>query len=153
MFGSKKTTDDKSNNASKMALPSGENTLNSLVRGTVIEGNIVAENDIRVDGVIRGTLRCNAKVIIGPSGLIDGEVKCESAMIEGKFYGKLRVNDLLSVKESAEVVGDVSTGKLMIASGAVFNVTCDMKSNKDKSDDKIQVAKPELAMSNGATKR
>jgi cytoskeletal protein CcmA (bactofilin family) len=150
MFGSKKTTEEKSN-GTKLALPSGENALNSLVRGTVIEGNVTAENDIRVDGTIRGNLKCNAKVIIGPTGLIDGEVKCENAMIEGRFYGKLRVNDLLSIKENAEVVGDVSTGKLMIAAGAVFNVTCDMKRNEKSNAP--QPVKQEVVAANGAAKK
>ena len=152
MFGSKKSTEESSSN-SKLALPSGDNALNSLVRGTVVEGSVVAENDIRVDGVIKGTLTCKAKVIIGPSGLIDGEVKCQNAMIEGKFYGKLRVIELLSVKETAEVVGDVTTGKLMVASGAIFNVTCDMKSEKSEKPIVTQAAKQETVASNGAAKQ
>ncbi|MEM9992150.1 MAG: polymer-forming cytoskeletal protein, partial [Bacteroidota bacterium] len=51
-------------------------TLNSLATGTRIEGTVRAENDIRIDGVITGKLYCSAKVIIGPSGTINGEVQC-----------------------------------------------------------------------------
>lgn len=129
MFGSKKTEEKTvlSNGRLNGNLISESNALNSLVKGTFVEGNIAAESDIRVDGTIKGTLVCQAKVIIGPSGFIEGEIKCRNAVIEGKFYGKLRVDDMLSVKETAEIVGDVQTDKLSVQSGAIFNVTCSMK--------------------------
>ena len=152
MFGSKKTAEEVRTTGGKPALPSGENALNSLVRGTTVEGSIVAESDIRIDGTIRGTLTCSAKVIIGPSGLIDGEVKCQNAVIEGKFYGKLRVADLLSVKESAEIVAEVTTSKLSVAPGAIFDVTCKMKTDTKPQQ---KPAKEELvqANDNGGSKK
>ncbi len=126
MFGSKKT-EEKTTVAKTVV--SAANALNSLVKGTKVEGNIESDNDIRVDGTIIGTLTCNAKVIIGPDGYIDGEVRCVNAMIEGKFNGTIKVQDTLMVKETAEVNGDVTTSKLSIASGAIFNVICKMTEN------------------------
>ncbi len=95
-------------------------------------------------------LTCSAKVIIGPSGLVDGEVKCQNAVIEGKFYGKLKVTDLLSVKESAEVVADVITSKLSVAPGAIFDVTCKMKTDTKPQH---KPAKEEIAQANGVNKK
>lgn len=121
MFGmNKKTEESKATNAL-----TNPNALYSLVKGTVLEGTISSENDIRIDGIIKGTLT-KAKVIIGPTGFIDGEVRCENAIIEGKFEGNLKVNDLLHVKETAIVNGDIKTNKLVVQSGAVFNASCNM---------------------------
>jgi cytoskeletal protein CcmA (bactofilin family) len=141
MFGSKKNTPEEKPMVAvgKPTLPGSDpNALNSLVKGTLVEGSVVAENDIRVDGIIKGILVCAAKVIIGPSGLIDGEVRCTNAVIEGKFTGKLLVSELLSVKETAEVVGDVRTTKLLVQPGAIFNVTCQM----DEAIEAIDISKP-----------
>ncbi len=142
MFGNNKKPDNSNISANSSAL-------NSLVQGTIVEGTVRAESDIRVDGIIHGDLTCSAKVIIGPTGEIKGEVKCVNAMIDGKFEGKLYVEDLLTVRETAIVNGDIHTGKLIVQSGAVFNVTCDMgKSNprktlqKDPSQRIEQVLKP-----------
>ena len=101
-------------------------SLNSLVGGTLVEGTINSESDIRIDGTIKGELNCKSKVIIGPSGAIEGTVKCANAVIEGRYSGSLNVTNLLHIKETAQVSGDIVTGKLIVQEGAVFNVNCKM---------------------------
>jgi cytoskeletal protein CcmA (bactofilin family) len=148
MFGSKKIeTTPTTTLAAKTTTSDSTNALNSLVKGTTVEGTIYSESDIRVDGNIKGNLTCKAKVIVGPTGVIDGEVKCQNAMIEGKIYGKLRVTELLSVKETAEIVGDVVTGKLLVQPGAVFNVTCNMKDVTDNNNGHSKQPKKEVEIS------
>lgn len=101
-------------------------SLNSLVKGTVVEGTVKSESDIRIDGTIKGKLFCDAKVIIGPSGYVEGEIRCENAVIEGKFEGNLQVSELLNIRETANISGEVRTNKLIVQSGATFNVACSM---------------------------
>jgi len=124
MFGSKKTTDNNSNSYSS----SSPNSINSLVNGTNVDGNITADNDIRIDGKLTGNLVCKGKVIIGSEGVVNGEIICQNALIEGTFDGLLKVKDTLIVKESARITGDVDTDKLNVDGGAVFNVNCKMGS-------------------------
>lgn len=99
---------------------------NSIVAGTTIVGDITANNDIRIDGMLEGTLDCQGRVIVGPTGSIHGKITCTNAVIEGKFKGNLIVKEQLSVKDSAEISGDIKTDKLIVQSGAVFNVSCNM---------------------------
>lgn len=147
MFGSNSTKSEA--NKSSNGTTTSSNALNTLVQGTMVEGTVTSENDIRVDGTIKGKLICDAKVIIGPAGLVDGEIKCKNAVLEGKFQGKLEVTELLNIRESANVSGEVLTNKLIVQSGAAFNVNCTMGSKtaakpsastislkKDESEDK-----------------
>jgi len=122
MFSSKKEATP----SKKSILPTTSHSLNTLVNGTTIEGTIKSDSDIRIDGIIKGSLTCGAKVIIGPSGFIEGEVRCQNAVIEGRFEGTLQVAELLNVRETAKVSGDVRTNKLIVQSGAVFSVDCQM---------------------------
>lgn len=108
-------------------------SLNSLVQGAVVEGSVKSESDIRVDGTIKGNLICDAKVIIGPTGYVNGEIRCKNAVIEGKFEGSLHVSELLNVREDANIHGEVSTNKLIVQSGAIFNVSCNMGGGSVKS--------------------
>ena len=126
MFGSKSKEDNNKSSSSVSGGGSNPNALNSLVKGTIVEGTVSSESDLRVDGIIKGLLTCNSKVIIGPTGSVIGEIKCVNAIIEGHFEGKLRVSELLNVRETADVKGDILTNKLIVQSGASFNVICDM---------------------------
>jgi cytoskeletal protein CcmA (bactofilin family) len=124
MFGSNKNAEDTKKNLS--SIPTS-GALNALVKGTLVEGTVRCENDLRVDGTIKGKLVCQAKVIIGPTGAVEGEIQCQNAVIEGRFKGILQVSELLNVRETAEVEGEITTNKLLVQSGARFNVSCKME--------------------------
>jgi cytoskeletal protein CcmA (bactofilin family) len=101
-------------------------SLNVLVAGTKIEGTLHAESDIRIDGVLIGTLIAKSKLIIGQSGSVEGQISAHQAVIEGKFNGKIKVTDLLQVKETAHVQGEVTAGKISVNPGGVFDVQVKM---------------------------
>ncbi len=127
MFGSNKTPTKET----PKSLPgaAGQGMLNSLVTGTTVEGIVSADNDIRVDGYLKGTLTCKGKVIIGTSGNIEGEIKAQNAVIEGRFKGVLHIDDLLHIKETADVEGEINTDKLSVSPGAKFNVVSKMSAH------------------------
>ena len=118
MFGSNKEKKDVSKNVKPST---SSHALNSLVQGTHVEGKIKTTNDIRIDGSIKGELNCEAKVIIGPSGKVNGTIRCKNAVIEGNFDGVLIVKELLNIRENAKVTGEVTYGKLNVQSGAVIS--------------------------------
>ena len=60
-------------------------------------------------------------------GFVSGTIDCANADIEGSFSGKLIVDQILSLKSTADISGDVIMGKLSVEPGAVFNATCAMK--------------------------
>ena len=122
MFG-KKDNDMAKNNGSA---PIGINSINSLSKGTSIEGTIKAESDIRIDGTLSGNLDCKGKLIVGPTGVLDGIIVCVNAVIEGTVKGNLTVKQQLHVKETANINGEIVTDKLIVQAGAVFNVKCQM---------------------------
>ena len=119
MFNSKSGTEG-SRNTSSSGMP---NHINS---DTVIEGSIKARGNLRIDGKLTGTLECQGRVVIGASGVIEGDIKCENAEIEGSLMANITVSDLLSLKSTAKVQGDIVTKKLAIEPGATFTGSCSM---------------------------
>lgn len=103
-------------------------TTNRIVEGTVITGDINSKADFRLDGVLIGNYNSSGKLVIGPTGEVQGDITCKNLDIEGKFTGKLQIAELLSVKSKAVIKGEVQTNKLAIEPGAVFEATCAMKS-------------------------
>ncbi len=123
MFGSGKNGKDSKGDKKT---PINPNAINTLVVGSEFEGNLRSANDIRIDGNMKGNLKCKARLIIGQPGSFEGEADCQNAVIEGTFNGNLIVSDILQVKEKAIVNGIIRTKKLIVQSGAIFNVKCTM---------------------------
>ena len=112
---------------------------NTIVAGTTIKGDIVSEGDFRIDGKLTGSITSKGKIVVGQSGSIDGEITCQNADISGIIKAKLNVEQLLTLKASANLSGDVITGKLAIEPGAKFTGTCNM-SGGNTFDKKIGLA-------------
>lgn len=100
--------------------------INLISKGTQITGDVVSDGDLRIDGEISGNLETKGRLVIGATGIIEGEIKCKSSEISGTHKGKLFVAELLSLKASSNVTGDIVTGKLSIEPGAYFAGTCTM---------------------------
>ncbi len=100
---------------------------NRIENNTRIKGDITSEADFRIDGQLEGNIKTSGKVVIGKDGKIHGKVECVNADVEGKFSGELLVANLLMLKASAVIEGDVTVSKLAVEPGATFNATCNMK--------------------------
>ena len=100
--------------------------INRIVEGTSIEGEIRCESNIRIDGAFVGTLTTKGRLVIGPAGRIEGTVNCQNAEIEGLVKGKLFVLQMLSLKGTAKVEGDIFTDKLAVEPGSSFTGACNM---------------------------
>jgi len=103
---------------------------NALTQGTVIKGDVFAEGDIRVDGVIEGNIDCKGKVVVGEKGETRGKILCENAELLGKIDGNVEASNNVSLKRSCIFQGEMITRTLDIEPGAVFNGTCKMNNGK-----------------------
>ena len=114
--------------------------INLLGAGTTINGDINSNGDIRINGVLTGNLVTKGRVIIGDTGKIKGEISCKNADILGLVEGRLTVTDLLSLKSTATVIGEITIGRIAIEPGCKFNGNCKMTEvpgnyNADKKQD------------------
>jgi cytoskeletal protein CcmA (bactofilin family) len=99
---------------------------NRIVEGTSIVGDIVSKADFRLDGELIGNFTSQGKLVIGAKGAVKGEIICNNADVEGEFHGKIKVLEILNIKATARIHGEVLVGKLSIEPGAEFTATCTM---------------------------
>ena len=105
--------------------------INLISNGTEITGDVKSNGDIRVDGSLTGTLDTKGKVVIGTTGKVNGEVICKNSEVSGTIEGKISVSQLLILKASSKITGDIATTKLSIEPGAVFSGNCKMSDNSN----------------------
>ena len=87
-----------------------------------------SDSDLRIDGTINGNVTSASKVIIGDTGVVEGNVSGLQADINGKVIGNISTKELLQLRGQCNVQGNISAGKLQVEPTAIFNGMCQMGS-------------------------
>lgn len=104
--------------------------LNTFAQDTKIIGDIESDGDIRMDGIMEGILTCRGRVVIGPEAHIKGTIFAGNAEISGNVEGEITVVEVLSLKSTAVITGDLLMGKFSVEPGARFTGNCKMNSGE-----------------------
>jgi len=102
------------------------NSNNHIAKGTSITGDVETHGNIRIDGNVKGNIQSKAKVVLGPSAKVEGNIYSVSAEVEGEVSGKVMIKDTLLLRATSNIGGDINTNKLIIEAGAKFNGNCKM---------------------------
>ncbi|MBQ9075692.1 MAG: polymer-forming cytoskeletal protein [Mogibacterium sp.] len=111
-------------------MPEGS-SVSRISAGTVIKGEIISPNDIRIDCVFEGTLKVKGKVVVGESATIKGDIICDNADICGKLDGNVFVKDTLGLKDGCVVNGNLHIRRISVELGSTFNGNCKMINETD----------------------
>jgi cytoskeletal protein CcmA (bactofilin family) len=102
------------------------NSSNIIGKGTVIHGDIETYGNLRIEGKIVGNIKTKSKAAFGHSSYIEGNILAQNAELAGHITGTVEVSELLTLKPTAIINGDIITNKLIVESGATFNGECKM---------------------------
>lgn len=100
--------------------------VNIIGPNTIIEGTVRCGGDIRIEGSVKGAIESGGKIVLGETGIIEGDIVCRNGDFSGKLKGQVKVTDLLALKSTAKLEGDILCGKLAIEPGARFSGNCIM---------------------------
>ena len=120
--------------------------INRIVEGTVIEGVIRSESNLRIDGEFKGELITKGRLVVGPKGKVQGTVHCLCCDVEGTLEGEVTVLELLAMKSTSTVQGDLYYGQLSVEAGAKALGTFRMGVAKDKPTQSTKTASKADAM-------
>lgn len=118
------------------------NVINQIGVGTEITGDVTTNGDIRFDGQLIGNLKTKGKVVIGETGSVKGEINCKNSVVEGKVEGKIIIGELLTLKATSSLMGDIITRRLAIEPGAKFSGNCSMTSESPSSNGTKEPERP-----------
>ncbi len=95
-------------------------------KGLTIEGEITSEDDVDVQGTLRGTLTTTGRVVVGAEALVEADVSAATLSLAGKLTGNVTSADRVDLQGGGRLVGDVRAARLTIADGASFKGNVDM---------------------------
>ena len=102
--------------------------LNTIIgKGSKLEGTLVVENSVRIDGKIKGNITTNDFLVIGKQGEVEGEIVAKNAVVGGKVVGKITTSGKVVLEARAIFHGEMKAARLVIDDGAIFDGQCQMK--------------------------
>ncbi len=137
-----------SNKKSQKPVTSSENAVNRIAKGTVFEGVLRSENNVRIDGTFEGELVTKGRLVVGNSGVIKGSVSCAHCETEGEMEGNIVVQELFVLKATSKVHGEIQYGQLSVENGAQatgnLHLTSKVKDIKDANRDSASATKEKV---------
>ncbi|GIV25851.1 MAG: hypothetical protein KatS3mg026_1543 [Bacteroidia bacterium] len=101
-----------------------EKTLCLLGEGSQTKGEFYTPGSLRVEGTFKGTLRVEGRLVIAPTGEVQGEIQAAQVLVAGRFEGRLVAEELLEVAETGHIKGEIRARRMQTASGATMQVHC-----------------------------
>ena len=85
-----------------------ESSVRNLIgTGTTIKGDIESNGDLRIDGHLIGSVKSNGKVVIGQTGVMEGDLTCKQAEVSGAVKGNITTEELTALKSTSKVEVDI----------------------------------------------
>ncbi len=94
--------------------------------GITIEGEIATDDDVVVQGTVRGKVNAKEAVTIEHGASVEADVTGGSLTVGGALTGNVTVNDRVDLQSGARVIGNVKAARVTIADGAQFKGNVDM---------------------------
>jgi cytoskeletal protein CcmA (bactofilin family) len=99
---------------------------NIIAQGTSVTGDLISNGDFRIEGTLNGTISTKGRIVIGETGVVEGDISCQNADISGKVSGNIIVEELTMLKVTSKFEGHIRTTRLAIEPGALFSGQCVM---------------------------
>ncbi len=106
--------------------------------GTSLTGDTTFQMMLRLDGHLTGTISSDGgTLIVGNNGQADANISVSVANINGAVNGDIVATDKVHLGRTAKVVGNVTTPKLVIEDGALFEGSCSMVKAREQEQKSV----------------
>jgi cytoskeletal protein CcmA (bactofilin family) len=95
-----------------------------VAAGTIIEGKFNAAENVRLDGQLKGEVKCAQRLVMGETGRVEGNIRTKDAIIMGKIEGELIAEGTLHLKGTAVIRGSITAKYMVVDEGAQYIGDC-----------------------------
>ena len=106
------------------------------------KGDITSKGTLRIDGSVEGNVEADW-LILGEKAILKGNVSARGIIAGGKIEGALTAKEILEIKSKGQVVGDITTPKLLVSEGGIMEGRSSM--NREGSSNVVELPMKERA--------
>ena len=100
---------------------------NVIGSSIVIDGEISGDEDLIIQGTIKGKIALQESLIVENSGTVEADIETRNVEISGQVTGNIRASDRVEIKSEGRMTGDIKAPRILIADGAKFKGNVDME--------------------------
>jgi len=113
----------------------GDGGVTTIGKGITIKGELVGDEDVKIEGRVIGKILLERNLIVGQAGVVEADVQAENINIGGKVTGNLVAQNRVEIVASGTMMGDIKAPKVIVAEGAHFKGNVDMDTSRRSSKD------------------
>lgn len=128
-------------------VPAKEEIIN-IGRSIFVKGELTGDEDLTIEGRVEGKIELtDHNLVIGPHGAIKGQLNAKNLTVKGRVVGNVFATELVEIKASGSIVGDIKSSRISIAAGGYFKGSVDLRKSADTRE-RFQPHAPEPAKVN-----
>lgn len=124
------------------AAPGARTSSTHFPEGLLVKGDLHCEEDVVIDGIVTGTIDMPANALtIGAKAQVDAKVFARDITVHGTVAGKVTATEIVDIRDSARVSGELAAPSIKLADGARVNARVETK----RVDAAVHVARYRMA--------
>jgi len=93
----------------------------------IIEGEISGDEDLIIQGTVKGKIALKESLIVERSGVVEADIDTRNVEISGQVTGNIHSSERVEIKSEGRMTGDIKAPRILIADGAKFKGNVDME--------------------------
>ena len=102
--------------------------------GMSIKGDVASREELQIDGQLDGTLQVDSRITVGKTGKVRANVSAREIHVLGAVQGNVKATDRVVIRKDASLVGDITTGGIVVDDGAYFKGSIDIVRSEKKPE-------------------
>ena len=107
-----------------------ENGVTVIGKGITIKGELLGDEDVKIEGRVEGKITLAKNLLVGQSGVIEADIEAENINIGGTVTGNLIAQNRVEIVTSGTMIGDIKSPRVIVAEGAHFKGNVDMDTSR-----------------------
>jgi cytoskeletal protein CcmA (bactofilin family) len=126
-------------------IPQQKKSQSVIGQNIKFRGELIGTEDIHIEGSVEGTIIMEGhNLTIGTEGILDANVHANTITINGQLTGDILADELISIKNSAQVKGNLIAPRIQLDDGGKFRGSMDMVDNEQEKKDSTLKFKEKL---------
>ena len=110
-----------------------------IAAGLKIVGDVETSGVLKIEGTVQGSIRGARQVMVGRSGVVQGDIQAEEVILGGRVVGTVTATERVEIQANSVIEGDVHTRSIVVFEGGLLNgnVRMDMASAKGATSTQV----------------